>query len=172
MTRLLRLIVLVVCVSWFASMAVAQTATNTPTATSTSTPTNTSTATNTSTPTPTSTPTVNPGQPVWTPALLSAARVTHLKYPRVPSLEVARGNILDLAVQGLRAVPILGTDATALGLRDVGSVAAILAFTASSGAGATKTLLVAGTDYTVANGDVTLVTDQSANLLIIFYRPK
>jgi hypothetical protein len=56
-----------------------------------------------------------------------------------------------------------------LGLKDVISVVSILAFVAATGAPAVKTLLTLTTDYTVASGDVTCVTDQSANKLVVTY---
>jgi hypothetical protein len=62
-----------------------------------------------------------------------------------------------------------GTNATALNLKDVIGVVSILAFVTATGAPAAKTLLALTTDYTVANGDITLVTDQSANTLVINY---
>jgi hypothetical protein len=57
----------------------------------------------------------------------------------------------------------------ALGLLGVVGVVSILAFVAATGAPAAKTLLDLTTDYTVANGDITLVTDQSLNNLVITY---
>lgn len=68
-----------------------------------------------------------------------------------------------------KQVVMPGTNATALGLLDVQSVNSILAFVAATGAPAAKTLLVITVDYTVANGDITLVTDQHLNKLVITY---
>ena len=62
-----------------------------------------------------------------------------------------------------------GTNATALNLVDVVAVTSILAFVTATGAPAAKTLIELTTDYTVANGDITLVTDQSLNTLVITY---
>ena len=70
-----------------------------------------------------------------------------------------------------RTIQIAATNATALGRRDIGTVVAIEAFTTSSGAPATKTLLHKYTDFTVGGGDVTPVGDHSAETWIIHYRP-
>jgi len=64
---------------------------------------------------------------------------------------------------------VTGTNAAVVGLKDVVSVLSALAFVTATGAPATKTLLAITTDYTVAAGDVTTVTDQSANTLVITY---
>lgn len=67
-------------------------------------------------------------------------------------------------------VVVTGVVAThTLGLHDVVAVESILAFVASSGAPAVKTLLTLTTDYTVANGDITCVTDQHLNKLVVTY---
>ena len=66
-------------------------------------------------------------------------------------------------------VVVAGIVPGALGLLGVVSVVSILAYVAATGAPAAKTLLDLTTDYTVANGDITLVTDQSANKLVITY---
>ena len=51
------------------------------------------------------------------------------------------------------------------------SVIAVFAFTTASGAVATKCLLAPTTDYTVNGSTLTCVTDQSANTLLVIYRP-
>lgn len=52
----------------------------------------------------------------------------------------------------------------------VRDIVSILAFTTSSGAAATKCLLTSGTDYNVTGStDVEILTDQSANTLVISY---
>lgn len=82
-----------------------------------------------------------------------------------------RGDLAEILKLGVRQIKRQGTNATALGLTDVGTVTSILAFTTSTGAGATKTLLVEPDDYTVANGDITPVGDHSAQTWLITYRP-
>jgi hypothetical protein len=52
----------------------------------------------------------------------------------------------------------------------VTEVKAILAIVTATGAFATKALLAPTTDYTFANGEITCVTDQSANTLIVIYK--
>ena len=49
------------------------------------------------------------------------------------------------------------------------SVSSILAFDLVTGGPATKTLLELGVDYSVTNGIITLLTDQSSNKLLITY---
>lgn len=51
----------------------------------------------------------------------------------------------------------------------VSAVTAVLAITTSSGAAAAKLLLAATTDYTVGTNKLTMVSNQSANTLIVFY---
>jgi hypothetical protein len=62
-----------------------------------------------------------------------------------------------------------GTNATDLSLVDVVAVTSILAYVTATGAPAVKTLLEVTVDYTVLNGVITLVTDQSLNTLVITY---
>lgn len=69
----------------------------------------------------------------------------------------------------LKQVVLDGTNGTTLGLQDVISVSSIQAYVTATGAPATKTLLSLTTDYTVANGDITCVTDQTLNTLVINY---
>jgi len=64
---------------------------------------------------------------------------------------------------------MVGTHGAALGLADVVGVISIQAYVTATGAPAAKTLLALTTDYTVANGDITCVTDQTANTLVITY---
>ena len=52
----------------------------------------------------------------------------------------------------------------------VNSVIAVLAVTTATGAVAAKFLLAATTDYTVGTGKLVMVTDQSANTLIVIYK--
>jgi len=85
---------------------------------------------------------------------------------------VDKGDLTILEGTGytMKQVVIAGAAAsTALSLTDVVSVESILAFVTATGAPATKTLLAVTTDYTVASGDITCVTDQSANTLVITY---
>ncbi len=68
-----------------------------------------------------------------------------------------------------KTVRMASTNAVALGLDDVGTVIAILAFVTASGAPATKTLLAVTTDYTVAAGDITPVGNHSTETWVIHY---
>lgn len=68
-----------------------------------------------------------------------------------------------------KQIVIDGVASGALGLTDVASVESMLAVVSATGAPATKFLLDLTTDYTVASGDISLVTDQSLNKLIITY---
>ncbi len=72
---------------------------------------------------------------------------------------------------GTKVAQVAGVNADALGLEDVGTVLAVLAFTTATGAPATKCLLAETTDYTVADGDITTVGDLSAQTLVIAYLP-
>ena len=49
-------------------------------------------------------------------------------------------------------------------------VVGVVAFTTATGAVATKALLALTTDYTVSGKELTMVTDQSANTLVVFYK--
>jgi len=69
----------------------------------------------------------------------------------------------------LKQAVMVGTNGTALGLADVVAVSSIQAYVTATGAPAAKTLLELTTDYTVANGDITCVTDQTLNTLVINY---
>jgi len=143
--------------------AAAQTAT--PTLTGTPTATLTPTKTLTPTPTKTSTPNDTLGQKG---KLLTAGRMATI-VDFAPGAKAAQlAEILQLAV---RQVRLPSTNATALGLTDVGTVTSIEAFVLSSGAAASKALLTPGTDYTVHAGDVTPVGDHSSELWVITYRP-
>lgn len=150
--------------------AVSARAQDTPTSTPTTTPTGTPTLTPTRTPTstPTHTPNVTLVDPDTRKALkasrLSAAQKGLLnKYsPASSAADVA--NLFSLAV---RQVRVSGVNNAALGLFDVGVVTSIMGI-ASNGA---VTGLIEGTDYTTANGDVTILTNQTANTLVITYRP-
>jgi len=86
------------------------------------------------------------------------------KYVGVGFIQILVGTPYETA-----QVVVPGTNATALGLVDVYAVNSILAFVAATGAPAAKTLLHVTTDYTVAGGDITLVTDQHLNNLVITY---
>jgi len=80
-------------------------------------------------------------------------------------------SILGGTVYTLNQVTEVGVAAAAkLSLLDVISVESILAYVIATGAPAVKTLLELTTDYTVANGEITMVTDQSANNLVVSYR--
>lgn len=52
----------------------------------------------------------------------------------------------------------------------VAAVTAVFAVTTATGAVATKFLLADTTDYTVGTNKLTMVTDQSANTLIVIYK--
>lgn len=143
-------------------------ATSTPTMTPTSTP--TITPTNTPTRTPTNTPTITPNLSLVTQGTrLTTARLSKLTDFSPAAKDAKLGEIVSLAV---RQVRVLGTNAAAIpNLSDVGTVISILAFDKTTGAPATKTLLLPGTDYTVSSGVVTTTGDQSGNLLVVTYRP-
>ena len=49
-------------------------------------------------------------------------------------------------------------------------VVAVFAFTTATGAVATKALLALTTDFTVSGKELTMVTDQSANTLVVIYK--
>ena len=154
-----------------ASAGLAQT--NTPTSTPTHTPTHTPTSTPTLT--PTLTPTRTPAA-THTPNNTLLQRGERLTGRRLSLLEDfspagKAADLGDIVSLGVRQVRLPATNATALGLTDVGTVTSILAFTASSGAAATKALLVEGTDFTVSGGDITPAGDASTQLWVITYRP-
>lgn len=70
----------------------------------------------------------------------------------------------------VKQVVVAGNNASILASpTDVASVVSILAFVTSGKAAAAKALLELTTDYTVAGGQITLVTNQSANTLVITY---
>jgi hypothetical protein len=66
-----------------------------------------------------------------------------------------------------KQVVMVGTFGTALGLGDVIGVTSVQAYVTATGA--PVGLLSLTTDYTVANGDITCVTDQTLNTLVITY---
>lgn len=141
-------------------------ATATPTHTATLTPT-VPTATPTHTHTPTITPTINVSR------VQIGQRLTQARLNRLTNFcpGCRAGNLSEILQLGVRQVQVKATNATALGLEDVGVVTSILAFVNASGAPATQTLLIEGTDYTVADGDVTPAGDASAQTWLITYRP-
>ena len=81
-------------------------------------------------------------------------------------------NSLVTAVAGkAKVVVISGAASGAVALGDTpASVIAVLAVVKASGAVATKFLLTATTDYTIATSNLTCVTDQSLNNLIVIYK--
>lgn len=150
-----------------ATPAIAQTETPTqiPTQTPTQTLTQTPTRTPTSTPTATNTPNVTLQH--------RGGLVTHRRLSLIKDFSPAAkaADLGELAQLSVRQVRLPATNATALGLTDVRVVTSILAYTTSSGAAATKALLVEGTDFTVANGDVTPTGNSAAQTWVITYRP-
>lgn len=129
------------------------------------------TATPTTAP-PTATPTHTPNVTRVDPDTRKALKATRLtsaqkellnKYsPASSAADVA--NLFSLAV---RQVRVPGVNNAALGLFDVGTVTSIVGI-ASNG---TVTGMIEGTDYTTANGDVTILTNQTGKTLVITYRP-
>ena len=119
------------------------------------------------TPTPTRTP--NPSLQGTPGTRMSTARLHQLT--DFVGVGGKTGRLAELLTLSLRQVKATATNETALGLRDIGTVTSIMAFTRSSGAAATKTLLTQPTDYTVANGDITPVGDHSLETWVITYRP-
>lgn len=127
----------------------------------------TSTPTATPTNTPTRTPTVN------TSLQQRGTRLTKSRVDTLLSTSPAakQGNMAEVLQLGVRQIRHRATNEVALGLTDIGTVTSILAFTTSSGAGATKTLLVEGTDFSVRAGDIVPIGDHSAETWVITYRP-
>lgn len=84
---------------------------------------------------------------------------------------------IDELIDELNARPVqavvAGTNGTEIASpSDIGTVISVQAFVTSSGAAAAKALLAPTTDYTVANGKLTCVSNQSANTLVVTYRKK
>lgn len=167
--RLTLIAVVLTAVLLLHTAAHAQTATPTRTATPTLTPTPTQTPTPTRTPTPTPTPTLTPNLTLQTPAAPLNAKIRSLLNDYSPASKAANlASILGLASRQ-RTLP--ATNATALGLTDVTTVTSVEAFTTSTGAPATKTLLLQNIDFTVGGGDITPIGDHSAETWVITYRP-
>jgi len=141
-----------------------------PTATATAVP---PTATFTRTPTNTSTPTWTPNVTLQTPGTKLTARKLSIIDNSSPASKMAGlGEIVSL---GVRQVRLPGQDGSgtpaSLGLSDVSVVTSIEAYVAADGSAASKVLLAETTDYKVIGGDIYLYSNQSANLLVITYRP-
>ena len=88
--------------------------------------------------------------------------------------EVVAADVTLLALAGTKAKAkvVAGAAAeaeVAMG-EAVASVVAVLAVTTATGAVAAKFLLAVDTDYTVGANKLTMVTDQSANTLIVIYK--
>jgi hypothetical protein len=166
MRKLSLALIFAVALGWPA-LLLAQT--DTPTVTATATPTATVTATGTITPTPAlANLTTREGELLesYDPALKQAALAT-----KIQSLITAVNTLTTASGVRVKQVKTAATNATALGLSDVGTVISIVAFTTSSGAIAAKGILAegAGADYTVAAGDVTPVGDHSSQTWVITY---
>ena len=162
-----------------------QTPTNTPTETPTETPTDTPTATNTPTDTPTQTPTITatatktptftatptktPNRSLQTPGTRLTTKLRSLLQDFSPAGKAA--GVADLIGLCGRQRTLPATNATALGLTDVSTVTSVEAFVTTSGAPASKTLLLETVDFTVGGGDITPVGDHSAETWGITYRP-
>ncbi len=149
------------------------TATDTPVPTATATPTNT--ATNTSTPTftytstPTRTPTVQGANTLDKRARpLTKARINALIGHSPGNAQSGLDEIVERALRGVR---VMGTNATNLGLTDVGTVIEVSCYVLSSQAACTKAILLEGVDFTVSNHDIILGADQRLNLLVVKYLP-
>lgn len=162
-----RTLIAVLVLVAFAGSAFAQ---DTPTPANTATITRTPTVTSTPTRTPTLTPTrtINPALTPAGQKVTGTDRLTKI-IQAAPGAQA--GNLAEILGLAARVIKIKATNATALGRTDIVRVKTILAFTTSTGAPATQTLLVEGTDYTVANGDVTPVGDHSAETWVIAYTP-
>jgi len=187
--RQLLLVAAIIAASTSAAFGTA-TPTRTPTLTPTLTPTITETPTSTPTRTPTSTATATPTRtPTYTPT--STATLTHTPTitPTPNDTLVQRGTRFNSTTQQLlegfslsakklgfynllrlfvRQVRIPASNATALGLGDVGSVTSIVSFAAD---GTDAELMLPNTDYVVVGNDVVPVGDHSSEIWLITYRP-
>lgn len=125
----------------------------------------------TDTPTPSSTPTETPtANPALTPR--GSGVLTSKKLHQATDFAgIGKDTLIEALKLSVRQIKVIGTNATALGFADIGNVTSVIAFTTSSGAAATQALLVEGTDYTVANGDITPTGDARSQTWIITYRP-
>ena len=88
-----------------------------------------------------------------------------------PGCTADQGNLADIIQLATRQVSKISTNATALGLDDVGVVTSILAFTTTTMAPASKMLPEYGVDYTVAGGEITPIGNHSTETWVITYRP-
>lgn len=146
----------------------------TPTPTSTPTPTDTPTRTPTNTPTVTPTPTHGAAVPTLTD---DEKRQIDDFSPSNSAIGFAR-RILTRIINSLNGATrmrrVAGTNATALSMEPASEVIAIMAFTTSSGAAASKALLDFTTDYTLSptTGAITPVGDHSTQTWLVHYRRK
>lgn len=121
------------------------------------------TATRTGTTTPTRTPNIT--------LVKGAKRLTADRLEAVTKYSPGGEILGELLANGARVIAANGANNARLGRSDIGTVIAVLAFTTSTGAPASKTLLTRGVDYQTAEGDLGAIGDHTAETWVVIYRP-